>query len=272
MNTVKQKRLSVPMLNDFNIEIAYNDSYENGVIPKFELHTHSEIELYIGIEGDVSFLVNNKIYPVMSGDVIISRPEEYHHCICHSEKQRKFFCVWLECEQNSFIESFFKEKVTGNLVSPDETQKKELLELCFRLLEDDIDSQEKYFCFFSIFNILKSAQSATTDFQKIPEDLIMALEYIDKHISENMQISDIAKTLYISESTIERRFKEYLKIKPQEFIKKRKMVIASEMLKNGETVLSTGLAVGYSDNSYFIKLFKEFYGMTPHKYKKENQV
>lgn len=272
METKKQASLNLPSINNFNIEIAYTDSYESGVIPKFELHTHREIELYIGIKGDVSFLVNNKLFPVSYGDIIISRPEEYHHCVCHSEKKRKFFCVWFECEQNPFIREFFKKNVTANLVIPDELKKKELIDIGFRLLNDDMDEHEKYSCFFMILSILESAQSKIVSYQKMPKDLIRMLEYIDEHISENICIFDIAAELYISESTVERRFKEYLKIRPMEFIRKRKMVMAAEMLKNGETVLNTGLAVGYSDNSYFIKLFKQNYGITPHKYKKDYSI
>ena len=46
------------------------------------------------------------------------------------------------------------------------------------------------------------------------------------------------------------------------------MIKSSKRCAKGEKVLDTGLAAGYSDNSYFIKLFKQYYGITPNKFKK----
>ena len=46
---------------------------------------------------------------------------------------------------------------------------------------------------------------------------------------------------------------------------------AAQMLKQGESVLQAGAAVGYNDTSYFIELFKAYYGTTPLKYKNSGQ-
>lgn len=269
MKNTKNSKLSIPTLNNFGLDIHYTEAPYRGEIERFELHTHSEIEFYINIAGDISFLVNNKLYPAGFGDVIISRPGEYHHCVCHSPKDHNYFCVWLQCEQNPFIKEFFTETVKSNLVSPTKAQKEELIEFFFRLMKDDIDNQEKFFCFFNILNILKSAEGMEVKQQDMPRELAKALKYIDENISKNIKVSDISRDLYISESTVERRFKEYLNIKPLEFIRKRKMIIAAELLRKGESVLNTGIAVGYSDNSYFIKVFSRYYGMTPYRYKKK---
>lgn len=269
MKRIKESQFLFSPIAGFNFDINYTETYKYGFIEQFEMHTHNEIEFYVSVEGDVSFLVNNILYPVAPGDIVISRPGEHHHCVCHSEKDRKYFCIWFGSEENSFIKNFFKDNVSGNLISPEKNEKKRLIDLCFRMLEKDMGEMEKYFCFFSILDILKSAEGNVVGQQNLPEDLMRVLGYIDLHISENVKISRIADTLYISESTIERRFKEYLKIKPMEFIRDRKMVMAAKLLKGGKSVLDSGLAVGYADNSYFIKLFKEHYGVTPYKYKKD---
>ena len=77
-----------------------------------------------------------------------------------------------------------------------------------------------------------------------------------------------SKALYVSQSTLERRFKEVLDITPWEYIKKQKLKLAVEMLQEGNSVSTTGTSVGYNDTSYFIELFKQYYGITPYQYKK----
>ena len=57
-----------------------------------------------------------------------------------------------------------------------------------------------------------------------------------------------------------------------EFIQKKKILAAAELLKKGESVLSAGTSVGFADNSYFINLFKRFYKVTPLQYKRENHL
>lgn len=103
---------------------------------------------------------------------------------------------------------------------------------------------------------------------QLPHELEFALDYIDKHISENIRISDICDLLYMSKSTLERRFKKYLDMKPLELINKKKMVLAAKRLKDGDSVLNASLSVGFSDISYFINIFKRYYDVTPYQYKK----
>lgn len=270
MINIKEHDFSLISIEKFDFKIVYVETHSEGK-EEFELHSHDEIEFYIGVEGDVSFLVNNNIYPVSYGDIVISRPGEQHHCICRSEKDRKYFCIWFSYEKNPFLTALFQENITETLISPDKEKKEQLMKTCYELLQSDISDEEKYFNFFNILGILKSARGNFLNPVNIPEDLKIVLEYIDAHIYENMRISNMAEELYISESTIERRFKEWLGIKPGEFIRKKKMIKAAQTLLNGGSVLDAGLASGYSDNSHFIKLFKQHYGVTPHKYKKENK-
>ena len=46
------------------------------------------------------------------------------------------------------------------------------------------------------------------------------------------------------------------------------MSVAVRLLEQGYSVLAAGEAVGYTDNSHFIKRFGEYCGMTPLQYKK----
>jgi AraC-like DNA-binding protein len=100
----------------------------------------------------------------------------------------------------------------------------------------------------------------------LPEDLARILACIDAHITEPLQVRDLARALYISESTIQRRFLAYLGMKPAAYIRSKKLATAAGLLRGGATVLEAGLAVGYADNSHFIRIFRRQYGVTPHTY------
>ena len=55
---------------------------------------------------------------------------------------------------------------------------------------------------------------------------------------------------------------------PKEFILRKRLGLATSILRDGGNVQQAGLDSGFNDISYFIKLFKRYYGMTPLKFVK----
>lgn len=258
----------IPSINEFNFKIDYSETNKKNHTYEIDLHTHQEFELYINISGDVSFLVENKLYPLSYGDIILVRPGQEHHCVYRSELKHKFFWILLDLKDNPLIADYFNLCKT-NYISPESELKEELISLCFNAVNNNLSDTDKLFCFFRMLHIFKiSSKETQLKNNMLPEDLSKVLSYIDNHISENLQVLYISKALYISESTIRRRFSEHINMKPLEFIQKKKLHFAAQMLKNGESVINAGLNVGYTDNSYFIQLFKREYGITPYQYKK----
>ena len=131
---------------------------------------------------------------------------------------------------------------------------------CFSLLSGISRSQYYMRAGFLLFDFDITLRK--TKLQKI-------IDYIDRHIYEEITVTDIAKAFYISQSTLERRFNESLDLKPLEYIRRKKLLLAAEMLREGKTVFTAGANVGYHDNSYFIELFKKYYGITPYQYKQK---
>lgn len=263
-----KKELTFPDLNKFNFEITYSEINRKNQREGTQLHSHNKFEIYINLSGDVSFLVENKLYPLTHGDVIIARPNEYHHCIHRSDAQHKHFWILFECNNSSLMD-FMYHKPINNYISPTEDLKNELTAICFKMLNQDLSEQSKFYNFFRLLEILKiSTNESLAPTQAMPDDIMKIITYIDNHIAENITLNNLSKNLFISISTLERKFKNHLNIKPLDFIRKKKLIAAANLLRNGESVLNAGLNVGYSDNSYFIKLFKQQYGITPYKYKK----
>ena len=68
-----ERTISYGGIAPFEFNIKYTDLsldfYEASSIG----HTHNECEIYINVSGDVSFMVENNIYPISSGDIIITR-------------------------------------------------------------------------------------------------------------------------------------------------------------------------------------------------------
>ena len=44
-------------------------------------HIHDLCEIYVNLSGNVSFVVERNLYKILPGDIIITKPYEYHHCV-----------------------------------------------------------------------------------------------------------------------------------------------------------------------------------------------
>ena len=264
-----KRNLTISGFSDLRVFIQRESLHKSEHITDNRLHAHNEYELLINLKGDEHVIVEKKIYPITRGDIILSHPNERHHCVMKSEAQHEYFWILIDTRQKSAIAEYL-DSMKANYYSPESEIRERVIQLCGILSEKDCGEVEAMRILLEILHLIKSSEvlEETTD-SRLPKELSDVFDYIDAHISEELRINAIAHALGLSESTLTRRFKDFLGEKPMEYLKKKRMIKAAELLRDGASVLEAGIAVGYSDNSYFIKLFKSFYGVTPLKYKSE---
>ena len=269
MEAEKETRLKIPQVNAFDFRVKYSATDRKRHHYEITLHTHRELEIYINLSGDVSFLVGNTLYPLSRGDVIIARPGEYHHCVYRSDREHQLYWILFDSEANRGLLDVLQGDFTENFISPDGHDREELLELCRLLQEGNPTEEEKIYAFLRMFAILKANRNTgKISREEMPEELGKIVAYIHDNICGELLVAELAKVFYISQSTLERMFKAHLDITPLEFIRRKKLALAAELLRKGDSVLEAGTAVGYNDSSYFIRLFRQHYGCSPLQYKK----
>ena len=97
----------------------------------------------------------------------------------------------------------------------------------------------------------------------------MAVNYIEKHLHDRISSADLAGHLGVSKSYLCRLFKKETNRTIGACIKQAKVKAAVNMLLYSEmSPLDIALALSFSSQSYFIKVFKEETGYTPADYRK----
>jgi AraC-like DNA-binding protein len=260
-------------IKPFNFMISYSES--NGIADAVNIdsHSHNECEIYINVSGDVSFMVENIIYPVEPGSVIITRPNEFHHCLYNSSvtDHRHFWILFSPEGNEEILDVFFnRASGSGNLISLTSNLFKKVKELCFELIDEKTDDFKRHLCFLELINIFKEG-----DFQKIspldsdiPADTLFALNFIQTNLSSNITVAEIAKAAHVSINTLERHFLSTVNMTPSEFIKRRRLALSQSLLRDGHSVQDAAIESGFTDYSRFISVFKEHFGTTPLQFKK----
>ena len=261
-------------LQPFEISIRYVDIYADSPENVHNDHIHEECEIYINLSGNVSFVVENNVYPIQPGSIIITRPFEYHHCVYHSnERHRHFWILFSSSGNEELFDIFFKRKPGEKnfiMLSPDKTE--ELVSLCYNLTEKSESELKKYCRFFKLIELLNGADIVNSPDTSYPDDIVYAINYINNNFTEKISITELAQKTHMSVNTLERRFSDVLGMPPSVYIKNKRLANSIKLLSDGCSVTEAAEKSGFADYSGFIALFKKTYGITPLKYKKSKNI
>ncbi len=107
-----------------------------------------------------------------------------------------------------------------------------------------------------------------SDMDSNEERLETVKQYIEEHIQEKITVGDLANLIHINEQHLMRIFKRETGQSVVEYITERRIIIASNLLKDSDyTINFIADCVGCENYSYFTKLFKRFTGFTPREYR-----
>lgn len=89
------------------------------------------------------------------------------------------------------------------------------------------------------------------------------IEMIECNIHEDLTLHSVAEQLFINSSYLSRLFKKETGKSFSAYVLERKMERAKDALLQGAKVYDAAGAVGYRDVSYFTKVFRKYWGVTP---------
>lgn len=113
-----------------------------------------------------------------------------------------------------------------------------------------------------------SAESRTTTLNA-NEVVELIHQTIEINYAENMQIQDFADKYFFSREYLSRLFKAKYHVGIYEYLTEVRMKRAAQLLCDPSIPVSDiSVRVGYADNNYFSKAFKNAWGMSPSEYRK----
>lgn len=111
--------------------------------------------------------------------------------------------------------------------------------------------------------------------QLIPSELYSgsrisrAIVLINNNCCAKLTMDDLCRVADLSETHLCRLFKSYFGMRPIEYINRRRVIYAKEMIKNSQhSIEAVSLKLGFESVSYFGKLFKRYEGVSPSEYRK----
>jgi AraC-like DNA-binding protein len=266
------------ILDYFDTENNFRFNHSCDIEPKqepFILHNHSNrFEVILFISGDITYQVEGSIYYPQLHDILIVQPYELHSLVLHGNTTYERivlsiysdFFVKNNCEE--FKDIFRNRPVgSGNLLPSKITMESGALDAIKRIeqyLKDGatLIANCALMEFLYLLNKNCSHESQPQVIDKRIKNIIM---YINEHITEDLSLNQLADMFFLNKSHLCRKFKTATGLTLSQYINYKKVLLVQELYEQGTTLAEASLNVGFSNYSYFYKVYRKIIGKSPSK-------
>lgn len=248
------------------------------------VHKHGYIEIFLSTAGESAFHILGKTYLISPGSLLLVNCNEAHAVSNRSlgegyvVRSRPEFLLSFCTEQTNLIPGLFLDNAEGNRSLPiSNGSLRKLLRLIQKCRNPVSDYgsdvlRRVYFielmvAIFACFQ--EHTRPVSAQFTQYAELIAPAVRYIDKHLTEDFSLQDVADHVGVSKSYLCRIFKSGTGATVNQYVTARRIKRAKELLHIGRNVTEASSESGFNNYSYFIQIFKAATGVTPAKYARE---
>ncbi len=256
----------------------------------FPMHWHNEMEIVYVQDGEFEEYIDLEKYRVKKGDIIIVSP-----CVIHSfrqiENKRTVFKSIIfninmltgnttdACSIKYFTPFIDNHYISPTVISSDIPNYNKLLETVKNLIDiytnkgDFFEIKLKselynlFYILFSDFFEFDSKEASIRD--NTTRNIKTILDYISENYMKTITIDELADSVKLSKHYFMRFFKKYMGMTCIEYINDYRLNIASNLLLTTDMqITEVSSNVGITNLSYFNRIFKKKYNMTPKEYRR----
>lgn len=251
-------------------QILYQHSVSDDSNLIYEPHCHTTCEIYYLLEGDVECTVEGTVYCPKPQSLLLIEPQKFHSTKVLSNRNyhriRIHFAPDLltEEEQRILLKPFYKNNIYYEDIS--QYHLEQYFDSVGKAVDLGKEIQDIAFCtrtkalltqIFAISSEVKEKEVAPN------ADALKIMKYVKEHLTENMTLEGLADTFFISRNHLTNIFKKATGTTVNNYILFKRIALAQEYMKKGDSLTEAAYKSGFNDYSSFYRSYKKVCGIAP---------
>ncbi|SFA90075.1 AraC-type DNA-binding protein [Acetitomaculum ruminis DSM 5522] len=253
-----------------------------------KLHWHYEIEFVLILSGNAFLHIEKKCFPLNKDSIVIIHPHVKHKIVFSDNEDCRFLSIHTDnslfMENKALREYFIKPLMNSNyaFLIVDSSYNnhgiiKEMMTKIYNLTQKRPKGYSLYLvglieCIMAeIISIYRPKADKRVKKDSELEILENMYSYILRCYQNKIYLDDIAKAGNVCKNKCTQIFNKYYFSPPIEFLNNIRLSASRDLLISSTmSTADIALSCGFSNQSYFISLFKKRFDMTPCEYRKAN--
>lgn len=242
----------------------------------FSYHYHDFHKIIVFISGKVTYHIEGKAYHLKPRDILLVSQGAIHKPEIDPSVPYERYIFWirddLSCQELNTCFQKANDR-SFNLVRADSALQERLKDL---LPEIEQTLQNKHFgdtvlrnALFTQFMIyinrifLRTSSSPDKKTYSSDTQVEQLLKYINRNLSENLSIDQLANRFFFSKYHMMRKFKNETGYTIHNYITSKRLLMARSLISQGMPVMTAAQASGFHDYTTFVRAYKKQFGKAP---------
>ena len=246
-----------------------------------DYHSHDFLEIAMVLAGKGRYRIDDKIYEVSEGDLLIFNPGVMHQALIIKGNETpsvELFIGATDFHIKCLPRNCLPVPEDGCIIHTGAELRQRLLRICTSMEAENASYRKgRYYMMKSylvqmLLLIIREQYEpeekhsgfalVSTNKKYLVEQI---MHYFEAHYSEKISLDQIAENMYLSPFYVSKIFKSETGNTPIRHLIDIRLSRAKELLENGweGSIQEVAAKVGYEDAYHFSKLFKKKYGMPP---------
>ena len=258
----------------------YRSTYMNEV----ELHHHDFYEIYMLLRGSVSYTVENRIFHMRAGDLMLISPLELHQArVDSNDEPYERIVLWVDrgyleslssphtsltrCFDTSIPSHTNLLRLPGATGAPLRTTVDKLCALkADKAYGSDLLAQSALVELLVGLNRAAAERGDARPTGTSDQVVDAVLHYINEHYSEALTLDQLSEKFFISKYHLLRKFDAQVGTTVHRYILQKRLLNAKQLLAGGVPPNEVCQYCGFGDYANFYRAFRAEYNQTPRQY------
>ena len=259
-----------------NFRLFHLRSEQNTAV---EYHYHEFCKLLLLVSGSGGYVVDGQRYLLQPGDVVLIGSRSVHRPELDGDSPYERIIIYIspeflqrESTADTALQDIFSGE-RGHVLRLKESQRRRVFSMA-SALERDLSGEEYGRDILSNAGLLQLLVEIGREFRRtehqhpspvMPQNdrILELLRYIDAHLTEDLDINQLAEEFYISKYYMMRLFRRETGTTIHSYLSRRRLLLARELIDGGMRTTEACYRCGFRSYSSFTRAYGKYFGTTP---------